>query len=376
MALRTIPCAIYRGGTSKGIMVRGRDLPADPTERDRILLRLFGSPDPRQIDGLGGATPTTSKLAIVEASSRSDADVDYTFGQVSIDEPYIDYRPNCGNISSAVGPFAVNSGLVDVQHDGIATVRIYNTNTDALIVAHFAVKDGRFAPEGDTSIAGVPGTGSPIYLDFFRIGGGVSGSLLPTGRRVDEVAMKDGRRFRVTVIDAGNLTVLMAAEELGLLGSEVREVDMKHAWPTIEWVRQQVGRMLGLYGEHEDVNPTTHALPKIALVHTSVAYQTTSGSAVEACAYDISARVLTMGRLHPTYAVTGAIALAVACKLPGTVAHDHVSELGKAPGMIRIGHPAGILEVGAEVEDDTVPRVTKVTLMRTARPLIAGLAWI
>ncbi|GMA58239.1 hypothetical protein GCM10025858_27420 [Alicyclobacillus sacchari] len=140
MAWRTIPCAIYRGGTSKGIIVRGRDIPSDPNERDRVLLRLFGSPDPRQIDGLGGATPTTSKLAIVEVSSRDDADVDYTFGQVSIDKPYIDYRPNCGNISAAVGPFAVNAGLVEVDGDGMTQVRIYNTNTDALIVARFLVQ--------------------------------------------------------------------------------------------------------------------------------------------------------------------------------------------------------------------------------------------
>ncbi|TDY43996.1 hypothetical protein C7445_11040 [Alicyclobacillus sacchari] len=376
MAWRTIPCAIYRGGTSKGIIVRGRDIPSDPNERDRVLLRLFGSPDPRQIDGLGGATPTTSKLAIVEVSSRDDADVDYTFGQVSIDKPYIDYRPNCGNISAAVGPFAVNAGLVEVDGDGMTQVRIYNTNTDALIVARFLVQGGRFQAAGNAQIPGVPGAGSPVYLDFSRVAGGVTGRLLPTGKRKDELLLANGRRLTVTIIDAGNLTVLVDAEELGLTGCEIRESEMVTAWSVLEDVRQSVGRMLGLYREGEVVKPETHALPKIAFVHRPIAYRTTDEVLVSDESYDISARVLTMGRLHPTYAVTGAIALVVACKLPGTVAYSRVRKRGRSSGMIRIGHPAGVMEAGAEVEDGDCPKVAKVTLMRTARPLMAGMAWI
>ncbi|MCL6631833.1 MAG: PrpF protein [Alicyclobacillus herbarius] len=372
----TIPCSIYRGGTSKVLLLRGRDLPADPKIRDRMILHLFGSPDTKQINGLGGATPTTSKLGIVEVSKRDDADVDYTFGQVSIDKPYIDYKPNCGNVSSAIGPFAVEQGLVPVTQDGWMRVRIYNTNTDSVIVSRFMVRDGHFVTDGDTRIAGVPGNASPVYLDFFDSGGGVTGKLFPTGNRVDRVRLPDGRVYRVTVIDIGNLTVFMDGDELYLQGTEVQEEELRDVLPIMEEVRQQVGRMLGIFKSDEPVSPTTHALPKIAVVQSPRNYQSTDEELIQTEDYDIAARVLTMGRLHPTYAVTGGIALTVSSKYEGTISFDKCSLSCRNSNRLRIGHPAGVLEMRAKVAEKPDSDVCKVTLVRTARPLISGHAWV
>ncbi|QSO45549.1 PrpF domain-containing protein [Alicyclobacillus mengziensis] len=374
MEWTSVPCSIYRGGTSKGLLLRGQDLPQDPQIRDQLILYLFGSPDAKQVNGLGGATPTTSKLGIVEASKRSDADVDYTFGQVSIDTAFIDYRPNCGNVSSAIGPFALEQGIVRANEDGWTSVRIYNTNTDSIIVSRFMVKDGHFVPDGDTKIPGVPGTGSPIYLDFFDAGGSVTGKLFPTGSRLDEIKLSDGRKFHVTVIDIGNLTILMDSDELSLQGIEVSEQQIAHVLPTMEQVRQHIGRMLELFRQGEVVSPTTHALPKIAVVQSPKDYKSSDETYIQSKDYDIAARVLTMGRLHPTYAVTGGMALTVSSKFSGTISHYKSSVSSRDSKNLRIGHPAGILEMQAEVTEHPLAQVSRVTLIRTARPLITGLA--
>ncbi|QSO53521.1 PrpF protein [Alicyclobacillus curvatus] len=368
----SLPCSIYRGGTSKALLLRQQDLPKDPKTRDQMILYLFGSPDAKQVNGLGGATPTTSKLGIVKVSSRPDADIDYTFGQVSIDTAFVDYRPNCGNVSSAIGPFAVEQGMVPAHEDGWISVRIYNTNTDSLIVSRFLVNHGHFVPDGETTIPGVPGTGSPIYLDFFDAGGSVTGKLFPTGRRADDITLPDGRTFHVTVIDVGNLTILMDSDELSLEGTEISEQQLKHALPTMEQVRQQIGRMLGVFRQGEVVTPTTHALPKIAAVQSARDYQSSDGRTIPAKDCDITARVLTMGRLHPTYAVTGAMALTVSAKFSGTIGFEKASLNSRKSHRLRIGHPAGVLEMQAEVTDCPDPRVSRVTLIRTARPLITG----
>ncbi|WP_206922091.1 PrpF domain-containing protein [Alicyclobacillus suci] len=371
----TLPCSIYRGGTSKALLLRNRDLPKDPLTRDQLILSLFGSPDKRQINGLGGATPTTSKVGIIEVSTRKDADVDYTFGQVSIDKPYIDYIPNCGNVSAAVGPFAVEQGMVSTTKDGWNSVRIYNTNTKAIIVSRFMVQDHHFVPDGNTKIPGVPGTGSPVYLDFIDAGGGVTGKLFPTGNKQDKIHLPDGSIFRVTVIDIGNLTILMDGDELQLKGTEVSERELSHVLPTIEAVRQQVGRMLGIFDANQAVSATTHAIPKIALVQSVRKYRTTGLEWLNESDYDIVARAITMGNLHPTYPVTGGMALSVASKIPGTISFEKCSPHCQTNSQLRIGHPAGVLEMEAEVSESD-PSRAKVTLVRTARPLISGQAWI
>ncbi|GMA62974.1 PrpF protein [Alicyclobacillus fastidiosus] len=376
MSWKQIPCSIYRGGTSKGLFLCGIDLPVDPDIRDRTILSLFGSPDSKQIDGLGGATPTTSKLAIVEVSNRPDADVDYTFGQVSIDKASIDYKPNCGNISSAVGPFALRQGMVEAAADGFLSVRIYNTNTNSIIVSRFKVENGQFVIDGDTEIPGVPGSGSPIYLDFFDEGGGVTGSLFPTGNRTDFIRLTDGSSFHVTIIDVGNLTVIMDGDELGFSGTEVTEDEMRPMLTKMENIRVAVGRMIGLFADDEIVAPSTHALPKIAIIQSPKDYRTTMGKQVASSEYDIAARVLTMGKLHPTYAVTGGIALSASSKFPDTLTYKKCSFASKERSHLKIGHPAGILEMEAQVSNVLEPKVEKVTLIRTARPLMEGQALV
>lgn len=373
-----VPCSVYRGGTSKGVFILGSNLPRDPEDRDRVILQIFGSPDPKQVNGLGGATPTTSKLAIIDRSSRPEADVDYTFGQVSITSSTIDYSPNCGNISSAVGPFAVESGLVHVTGNE-ATIRIYNTNTNTLITSTFPVHNGHFVPDGETTIAGVPGTASKIVLTFYKLGGAVTGKLLPTGSARDIVTLPDGRSFYVTVIDAGNLTIIMDADELGVLGTELSEPELNrqsNVLRTMEGVRQVVGRQLRLFSDEEVVAAETHAIPKIALVAKPKAYKTSQGEQVMVQDFDVLARVLTMGRLHPSYAVTGAVALAVASKIDGTLVATKV--LSKSDGSLRIGHPSGVFETAAEVTREASGQwvVNSVSLVRTARPIMDGVAWV
>lgn len=378
---KTIPCSIYRGGTSKAVFLRGQDLPTDARMRDEIILKIFGSPDNRQIDGLGGATPTTSKVGIVEKSKRLDADVDYTFGQVSLDQPFIDFHPNCGNISAAVGPFAVQQGMVKVQQQQReATVRIFNTNTNTIIHARFSVHNGNFFPNGEVVIPGVPGTGSAVLLDFLKVDGGVTGRLFPTGSVTDQIKIQDGRLFTVTVIDAGNLTVLLDGDEIGVSGTEVKSAQIQSKGPileTLEEVRQTVGSRLKLYPEDDATTSSSHALPKVAYVQHPNDYITTTGKLISRDEISLTARVLTMGNLHPAYAVTGGIALAVAACVPGTIAYQKLNNVSENPHFIRIGHPSGILEVGVDaIQQGGTWKVRRVTLLRTARPIMDGHVWL
>lgn len=375
MTWRTIPCSIYRGGTSKGVFLRADDLPSDPEERDRIILEIFGSPDVRQLNGLGGATPTTSKVAIIRRSEREDADVDYTFGQVGIERAVIDYRPNCGNIAAAVGPYSVNNGFFKAEGTE-ALVRIYNTNTQALLHARFPIENGRFKPDGDAQIPGVPGSASSVYLDFFNVHGGVTGSLLPTGAVADIVTVSARQRYRVTVVDAGNCTVFVDGRELGIADEDLAL--RIEAFPVIEEIRQTVARHLGLYPSDEAILPQTHALPKIALVWPPRTYRTSEGQVVDEASQSLTARAMTMGRLHPSYAVTGAIALAVAARIPGTVPYDVMNHQSDGSSFVRIGHPAGVMEVDAVVHPAPGGGydVGRVTILRTARPIMDGTVWV
>ncbi|KUO95402.1 2-methylaconitate cis-trans isomerase PrpF family protein [Ferroacidibacillus organovorans] len=375
----SIPCSIYRGGTSKGVFFRGKDLPQDLVKRDRIILYVYGSPDLRQINGLGGATPTTSKVAIVETSRRPNVDVDFTFGQVSIDQPVIDYTPNCGNITSAVGPFAVHQGMVETVGD-VATVRIFNTNSQSRITARFPVCNHMIVASGDTEISGVPGKSAEVHLTFHDIGGGVTGKLFPTGNLCDLIRLTDGRSFHVTVLDAGNLTVFVDADELGLKGNEVTENEIAangSSLEILEEIRQRVGWQLGIFAKNDAVTAETHALPKIAFVQESMDYKTAHGMKIRADDVDVLARVLTMGRLHPAYAVTGAIALSAAAKIEGTLVERKMCRKTHTRDLLRIGHPTGILFVGADVEKVRSEnwRIQSASLIRTARPILDGHAW-
>lgn len=368
----SVRCAIWRGGTSRAVILRARDLPSDEQVRDRAILALMGSPDLRQVDGLGGAHPLTSKVAIVESSSRDDADVDLLFGQVAIDRPLIDYSGTCGNISAAIGPWAIQEGIVEPV-EPITEVRVVNVNTGLRFVAHVPVRDGRPESRGGYVISGAPRPGAAIRLEFLDPGGAETGSLLPTGRPVDDLSV-DGRAFRVSIIDAGNPTAFVRADDLGANPDEVTDrIQFDDRFRGfLQEVRETVGRAIGLVGA--DGSVPSH-IPKIVVVAGAGRYEGQDGSTVEEGEADLRAWALTMGRLHQAFPVTGAMATAVAARYPGTVASLDATV---HPSSIRIGHPSGVLEVEAVLTHDVEGpvRVDRILVTRTARRLMSGEAFL
>lgn len=374
---KRIRCTIMRGGTSKGVFFHAQDLPADPDARDRVLLAAFGSPDPRQIDGLGGANSLTSKTAIIAPSRRAGADVDYTFGQVSIDAPLVDYRGNCGNISSAVGPFVIDEGLLSVQ-EPITTVRIFNTNTGKIIEAAVPVVDGATAVDGDCAIAGVPGRGAPINLTFVDPGGAVTGQLLPTGRPTDRLSIPDRGELEVSLVDAGNPAVFFRAQDVGLSATETpAELEAQPGVLALfEQIRSQAAVMMGLVDDAAQATEQSPAVPKVAAVGPPATYKSTAGDEVSAAAVDLVARTMSMQRPHRAYAITGAIALAAAAALPDTVVAGLLSPKFEAGGRLRMGHPAGTMALEVESAPGTPQPHLRVTVVRTARRLLDGHVYV
>jgi len=289
MKKTTFPCTIMRGGTSKGIFLMEKDLPEDPGLRDRIILAVFGSPDIRQIDGLGGADSLTSKLAIIGPAKKSDYDIDYNFGAVGIDKAFVDYSANCGNISSAVGPYAVDKGLVKAV-EPFTIVRIYNANTKKMIYSKVPVKKGEVVWEGNYAIAGCPGTAAKIELSFMDPGGATTGRLLPTGNVVDELKLDTGESYRVTIVDAGNPTAFVRAEELKLRGNELpAEFDQDMATRAkLEAIRKKVGEMMGI--------PVSQSIPKISFIAPAQDFKTVTGKMVWKDSVSMLARVMAMGK--------------------------------------------------------------------------------
>lgn len=364
-----------RGGTSRGLFFHERDLPADAAARDRVILAAYGSPDPyrRQVDGLGGAISTTSKTAVISPSADPDFDVVYRFGQVSIDRPIIDWRGNCGNMSAAVGPFAIDEGLVDAR-EPVTRVRIHQQNTGKRITAEVPVRDGRFDPEGDYAIDGVPGTGARITLRFADPAGAVTGTLFPTGSRRDRWDVPGVGPVTVTVIDAVNPIVLLAAAAIGLAGTEIDEIERSaEIKRTLEAIRCRAAVQSGIAATEADAARRSQAVPKIAVLAAPAAYTTTGSRRLAAGEMDLAARAMSMGTLHRSIAVSGAGALAGAAMIPGTVAYDLVADAARRGGMLRIGHPGGVIDVGAavEIEGDRI-HYKEAVLGRTARRLMDG----
>lgn len=372
---KRIPAVLMRGGTSKGLFFHANHLPADPNVRDAILLAAYGSPDPnrRQIDGIGGAASTTSKVAIISPSASADYDVVYNFGQVSIDRPLVDFRNNCGNISSAVGPFAVDEGLIAAT-EPVTRVRIHQINTDKLIVAEVPVKNGRFDEEGDYEIAGVPGSGGKIILRFSDPGGSLTGRLFPTDNVKDNLDIPGIGNIELTVIDAANPVVFVRASALDLEGTEIERIDTDGAVKAqLESIRCTVAVEIGLAETIEAATRRSQTVPKIALVAAPKSYQTLSGNAVDGAQVDLVARMMSMGTLHKSFAVTGAIATAGAAKVPGTVVHDLIPAQSRKKELIRVGHPGGIIDVGAIVKETADGfDYQEAVLGRTARRLMEG----
>jgi 2-methylaconitate cis-trans-isomerase PrpF len=335
-----VRAAVIRGGTSKGVYLLASELPKDPARRDQVILSIFGSPDPRQINGLGGADPLTSKVAILARSQRPDADVDYTFGYVGIEKAVVDYEGNCGNISQGVGPFAVDEGLVPVT-EPITTVRIFNTNTKKVIEASVPVRDGKAVTEGDFAINGVPGTGAKILLNFVNSGGSKTGKLLPTGNVVDKMELRDGRVIRVSLVDAANPAVFVQAAEIGFTGRELPRdsVANPQILAVMEEIRARAAVMMGLARAPEAVSP---AVPKVAFVAPPQDYQTITGARIAASDCDLLARTKALAVMHKAYAVTGGICVSAAALIAGTVVSEVVGPRAAAAGVVRVGHPSGV----------------------------------
>jgi len=368
-----LPCAIYRGGTSKPIFFLEKDLPQDPGWRDRVILSAFGSPDTRQIDGLGGADPLTSKVAYIAPTTIPDADVNYTFGYVGITAPVIDYTGNCGNSSAAVGPFALLRGLIEPK-EPMTKVRIFNTNTRKIIVAEFSVRNGAFQADGDFRIDGVPGTGSKILLDFLDSGGSVTGKLLPTGKVKEKIKTPTLGTLTVSMVDAANPFIFIRGEDLGLRGGEsADEIAGNSALLNkCEEIRSVAAEIMGI-AKIDEATRLSPGVPKIALVSPPTAYRTPVGK-VAASEVDVVARMTALQKLHKTYAVTGAVCLGAAAKIEGTVVNEVFGGgRPKASTSVRIGHPSGTIQVEIElVKENGHLILAKAALSRTARLLMDG----
>jgi len=372
-----ITCTVMRGGTSRGLFFHQKDLPEDIRLRDRILLAAFGSPDPKQIDGLGGAVSVTSKAAIIGPPTAPDADVDYTFGQVSITRPLVDYKGNCGNISAAVGPFAIDEGLVEPV-EPVTTVRIHNTNTNKIIVAHVPVKNGKADIEGDCEIAGVPGKWAPILIEFESPGGAVTGKLLPTGSLQDEIDLGEDGLYHVSIVDAANPLVFALAEEMGLTGRETPgEIDNDPRVSRIlESIRSEACYRLGLVDSPLKATELSPAIPKVAFVAPSGSYRTAEGKLVEKDQMDFLARSMSMQKAHKSFAITGAVCTAVAASLPGTVVH-RVARLHHQ-GKVTFGHPEGLITLEIEIRESGPSQfqIIKAAVERSARRIMDGSVYI
>ncbi|MBT6095534.1 MAG: PrpF family protein [Rhodospirillaceae bacterium] len=368
-----IPAAFYRGGTSKGVFFREEDLPAERAERDEIFLQVIGSPDPygRQLNGMGGGISSLSKVVSVGPPTRDDADVDYTFGQVAVDRTEVDYSTNCGNLSSAVGPFAIDEGLVTPNvSDGIATVRLHNTNTSVVIHAQISVDGGKAAVVGDFEIQGVFGTGSRIQLDYLEPGGATTGKFLPAaGEVISALDVPEEGTITVSMADAATGMVFIAADDLGLTATESPEAIDGDAIliAKLDRIRRAAGVAMGLANRPEDV-PLTN--PRVGLLAAPREFIALDGATVTADSQDITVRVLSLKNIHRVSPLTSALCLAAAVKVEGSLPNRIAQANG---GDLRIGTPSGVLPVGAEVaHQDGLWQAVSTRSYRTARRLMQG----
>lgn len=365
-----VPVTLMRGGTSKAVFLADRDVPKDPQERQRFLLALFGSPDVRQIDGLGGADILTSKCAIIGPPSRPDADVDYTFVQIGIEQPTTSYEIVCGNISSATGVYALQERLVEVQ-EPVTTVRVHNTNTGKILRMAVQCAGGEPRVEGDCEVDGVPGTGAEVALDYSDTSGGATGKLLPTGRSRDMVYVpRLGRVIPVSVVDVGTVCVFIRAADLGVAGTELPGQPDAQVYEAAEEVRLLAAERCGLRAA---------ITPYQILLAPPQPYRTLAGDRlVQASEVDLVARmVLKGGVMHKAFPGGGSVCLSVAAQIAGTVAAE-VRGTHAGPARIRIGHPSGVIGIHAHVEQasDESWSVREVHFTRTARRLLEGTAFV
>jgi probable AcnD-accessory protein PrpF len=386
LAQRKIQAVYMRGGSSKGVFFCKDWLPADPVLRDRVLLRVIGSPDPygQQIDGMGGASSSTSKVVLISRSIREDCDVDYLFGQVAIDKAMIDWSGNCGNLTAAVGPFAIAQDLVGAPRDGVASVRIWQANINARIIAHVPMQDGAVVEEGDFELDGVTFPAAEIKIEFLDPGGDGAedgaGGMFPTGSPIDMLDVPGVGAVALTMINAGNPTIFVDAATLGLTGTELqRDVNGNaELLQKVEAIRAHAAVRMGLAKTAEEATQLRPHTPKLAFVAKPLAYVASSGKHIDPAALDLNVRIFSMGKLHHAMTGTGAVAIAVAAVIPGTIVNRMMPEqASQAAGAVRFGHPSGSLTVGAEAEQrDGAWVVTKAVMSRSARRLMEGVVLV
>ncbi|MDM0066023.1 2-methylaconitate cis-trans isomerase PrpF [Variovorax sp. J31P207] len=380
-----IPATYMRGGTSKGVFFRLQDLPEVAQRpgpaRDALLLRVIGSPDPygKQIDGMGGATSSTSKAVILSRSSRPGHDVDYLFGQVAIDRPFVDWSGNCGNLSAAVGPFAIGNGLVDASQlprNGMATVRIWQANIGKTIVAHVPMSDGAVQETGDFELDGVTFPAAEVQLEFIDPAdegdGETGGAMFPTGNLVDDLEVPGVGTLKATLINAGIPTIFVNADAIGYAGTELQDAinGSDAALAMFETIRAHGAVRMGLIRDIAEAGLRQHT-PKVAFVAPPAAYTASSGKPVNAADVDLLVRALSMGKLHHAMMGTAAVAIGTAAAIPGTLVN--LAAGGGERTAVRFGHPSGTLRVGAEARRiDGRWTVTKALMSRSARVLMEG----
>jgi 2-methylaconitate cis-trans-isomerase PrpF len=372
-----IPAVFARGGTSKALIFHARDLPADRAARDALFIAAMGSPDPhgRQLDGMGGGVSSLSKVCIVGPPTRPDADVDYTFGQVQIRDAVVDYSGNCGNMSSAIGPFAVDEGLVRAGEGAEASVRIHNTNTRKVIRSTFPVAGGRSVEAGELAIPGVAGTGAPVRLDFLDPGGAVTGRLLPTGQAAQLLDVPGVGTIEVSMVDAANPCVYVEAAAFGLIGGELP--DALEASPglleRLAAVRLQASIAMGIAASIEEAR-SKRVVPFVALVAAPRETRTLDGTTLPADAADVVVRMISSGQPHRALPLTGSLCTAVAAQLPGSLV-QRVARQGRG-GSLRLAMPSGVIHVDAAVEADGAGwRAVQGSFFRTTRRLFEGSVW-
>jgi len=381
-----VPATYMRGGTSKGVFFRLQDLPeaaqSPGAARDALLLRVIGSPDPygKQIDGMGGATSSTSKTVIISKSTQADHDVDYLFGQVSIDQAFVDWSGNCGNLSAAVGPFAISNGLIDpsrLPKGGIVTIRIWQANIQKTIIAHVPMTNGAVQETGDFELDGVTFPAAEVQLEFMDPAAeeeGAGGAMFPTGQVVDDLEVSGVGTLKATMINAGIPTIFVNADAIGYAGTELQEAINSNpkALAMFETIRAHGALRMGLIKDMSEAAKRQHT-PKVAFVAAPKEYVSSSGKVVKAGDVDLLVRALSMGKLHHAMMGTAAVAIGTAAAIPGTLVN--VAAGGGERTAVRFGHPSGTLRVGAEaVQEEGEWQVKKAIMSRSARVLMEG--WV
>jgi len=368
-----IKATYYRGGTSKGVFFQKKDLPTqDEKELNKIFLKVIGSPDPngRQLNGMGGGVSSVSKCVIISPSERDDADVDYNFIQIAVDQPIAEWNNNCGNLSGAVGPYAIQEGIIKPK-EGENKIRIYQVNTDKIIHSTFNVKDGKPEIEGDYTIAGVYGGASKVRLDYLEPGGSGTGKLLPTGNVIDEIEIDGFGKIKVSVVDAATPLIYIQAEDLGLKGTESPdELDGNvEKMEIIQKIRRKCAFMTGLSkSEHEAPMNT----PRIGIVTSPKDYISLDKSNIKGDDQDITARMFSMGKTHKAIMGTAGVNIGVAAAIEGTIP-NLIKRKGSNPLELRAGNPSGVMTAGAVIEQvDGKPHARSAIMYRTFRPLMRG----